>query len=134
MNPAEVQGMARIVVAGIKILRSKGEAFPGHGMTAESIVSRFNTKYETEYRTKDFWMVVQHIRADMGLPLGSDDTGYFWCITEAEWGETAARLRERIKTQQRAIDRPTLSFANSRQMEILAGAVKEQFNAEQVVA
>jgi len=124
--------MATLVVAKLQIMRANGQVTPLHPMPGPEIVQAYNKRFGTEVREKDFWEVVSFIRAEMGLPLGSNDKGYYWCIARPEWDETAQRLRERIKTQQRSIDRPTLHFARQAQMEIVGREIERQFDAERV--
>lgn len=118
MTPADVVAMAKMVVKKLQVERANGITTPLKPKPGHDIVDEYNRRFHTEVREKDFWEIVWHIRAEMGLPLGSNDHGYFWCISETEWDATAARLRSRIAKQQRAIDRPTLAFQKARQTEM----------------
>jgi hypothetical protein len=125
MTELEEKSLALKVYELLRIGRSKGEIHPEKKIQGREIAARYNLKYGVEYTDVHVRVAIHHLRAEMGVPVGSDGDGYWLCLTEAEWSETADRLRARIKNQMAAIQKPSLTFGR------LAQTVIKEFDAVQ---
>lgn len=127
--PADIVAFARAIYDVLRIGRDRGVITPNKPIHGEEIVQRYNTKYGADYEVPVVRRAVHYLRAELGLPIGSSGNGYFLCTTEAEWRETADRLRERVRSQVAAIQKPSIRFGEKSQLVL---AIRKEFDAIEV--
>ena len=139
MKPEEVKRLAPTMALFLKTMRTKGEITPAQPWDASRIISRWHNSYSGQppNNDKDWREIVHYLRSELGEPIGSNVTGYWYCLSEREWDETRKQLLARIKDIQRAADGPSLKFKQDKDKELLLNhpvteAIKEQFNAREV--
>lgn len=110
--------MARWLVQG----RERGRITPEKPVTGADIAARYNRLYDERVAGSDVRRAVSYLRVTLGMPIGSssgyDRSGYYICLTAAEWRECSASLRRRGKKILLAASRPAAMFKHRGQLKL----------------
>lgn len=122
MTDSDLITVAHRIVAKLKAARASGEIFPGSPVSGDQLAAAYNKRFNTNYTSAEIRDAIHHARAEESQPIGSNKSGYWWCISQAEWEDTKIRLLSRIKNQQRAASNPDLFFIEQQSLTFGGGA------------
>jgi hypothetical protein len=99
MNPSELRTAAERVVNKLKFERERGSIMPDRPVTGTVLMEAYNRRFGTNWDDRHAREVIHYARTVLHAPIGykcaRGHSGYFYCLTEKEYAETKAKLRNR---------------------------------------
>lgn len=100
--PKRLQPIAERFAADLYISRKEGRSWPKKGVHAGTMAEYYSKSYSLKITDTDIRAVANWNR-ERGVPIGSDESGYWFCTTEKEYDEGTAHLSDRIRKMQNAL-------------------------------
>jgi len=111
--------LATRLISDLEGSRKLGKSSPENPVRSDVIISKYAKLFEWEINDKsELRDAINYAVVELRKPIGSNGTGYFWCLTSKEIEEYALPyLIGRVQNQYRRIESLKLQRDEMRQIE-----------------